>query len=222
MRSRVFFSLRRKRTSKRCMASFSYRTIAGPSTGLYREKGSRFLAFAYPVTSESEIRDRLSGLEKKYFDARHHCFAWMLGVEKQSFRAFDAGEPNHSAGDPILGQIRSRDLTNVLVVVVRYFGGVKLGTGGLVGAYRSAAEDALSHAEVVERELTGTVSIHYAYDATSEVMRLVNEFGLVIKSQDFLEACYLAAEYKLKDRDKLLRKLALMKATGVPLRFSEP
>src|SRR5688500_17706527 len=134
------------------MASFSYRTIAKPAEGHYREKGSRFLAFAYPVTTESDIKAHISRLEQKYFDARHHCFAWMLGAEKQSFRAFDDSEPNHSAGNPILGQIRSKDLTNVLVVVVRYFGGVKLGVGGLVTAYRTAAEDALNHADIIEKE----------------------------------------------------------------------
>ena len=101
------------------MEVLSFQTISGPAEGIYKESGSKFLAFAYPVTSEDEIRQRIEGLKKSYFDARHHCFAWMLGKEKNKYRAFDDGEPNHSAGDPILGQIRSKNLTNILIVVVR-------------------------------------------------------------------------------------------------------
>lgn len=200
-------------------AAFSYRTIAGPSEGVYREKGSRFLAFAYPVSTEGEIRECIDRLEKKYFDARHHCYAWMLGPEKQLFRAHDAGEPNHSAGDPILGQIRSKDLTNVLVVVIRYFGGVKLGVGGLITAYRSAAENALTHAVIVEKEVTGTLQVNYDYAATPDVMRLVKDFDLSVKSQEFESDCMLLADYRLKDRDKLLEKLGLMQSMGVKLNF---
>jgi uncharacterized YigZ family protein len=201
------------------MANFSYRTIAKPAEGSYKEKGSRFLAFAYPVSAESDIKAHISQLEKKYFDARHHCFAWMLGVDKQSFRAFDDGEPNHSGGDPILGQIRSKDLTNVLVVVVRYFGGVKLGVGGLITAYRTAAEDALNRADIIEKEVTERIRVAYDYAATPEVMRLVKEFDLDIQSQNFQDDCSLTAEYKLKDRERFIEKLELMKAMGVKVRF---
>jgi len=201
------------------MASFSYRTIAKPAEGGYREKGSRFLAFAYPVSNESEIKGHVALLEKKYFDARHHCFAWMLGPDRQSWRAFDDGEPSHSAGDPILGQIRSKDLTNVLVVVVRYFGGVKLGVGGLITAYKTAAEDALDHAVIIEKEVTATVRVVYDYVATPEVMRLVREFDLDIHSQEFLSECSLTAAYRLKDRERLFEKLEMIKAMGVKVRF---
>src|SRR5690606_7725476 len=120
-----------------------YRTIAQPAEGLYKEKGSKFIALAYPVYTEEEIKDRLAELRKKYYDARHHCYAYMLGADKSRYRANDDGEPNHSAGDPILGQIRSADLSNVLVVVVRYFGGTKLGVSGLITAYKTATADAL-------------------------------------------------------------------------------
>lgn len=198
---------------------FSYRTIAKPAEGLYREKGSRFMAFAYPVDSEAEVKEQLAFLEKKYFDARHHCFAWMLGVGPRAFRAFDDGEPNHSAGDPILGQIRSRDVTNVLVVVVRYFGGIKLGVGGLINAYRTAAEDALNHAEIVEREVTQTVTILYDYVATTEVMRLVKDYDLNILEQRFEEECMLLADYRLRHKEKLFERLTLLQATGVKLRL---
>ncbi len=141
------------------MPAFSYRTIQKSATGSYKEKGSKFLAFAFPVTSESEIKENLAALRKEYFDARHHCFAWMLGAEKKLFRSSDDGEPNHSAGDPILGQIRSTNLTDVLIVVVRYFGGVKLGVGGLISAYKAAAEDALKNAIIIEEEVTEKFSI---------------------------------------------------------------
>ena len=199
---------------------FSYRTIARPSEGAYREKGSRFLAFAYPVTTEAEVKAHISRLEKKYFDARHHCYAWMLGVEAKLFRTFDDGEPNHSAGDPILGQIRSKGLTNVLVIVVRYFGGVKLGVGGLISAYKTAAEDALNSAEMVVRQVNESVRIVYDYAATPEVMRLVKEFDLNIKSQKFGADCELIADYRLADGEKLFEKLGLMIARGVKLNYN--
>lgn len=178
------------------------------------------MAFAHPVASETEVKEVLCALEKKYFDARHHCFAWMLGTTQRTFRAFDDGEPNHSAGDPILGQIRSRDLTNVLVVVVRYFGGVKLGVGGLIAAYRTAAEEALNQAEIVEREITETIRLIYDYAATPEVMRLVKEYDLNILEQKFEEECALVADYTVRDKQNLLERLALLQATGVKLRLS--
>lgn len=198
---------------------FSFKTILGASEGHYREKGSRFLGFAFPVSTETEIRDHLSRLQKKYFDARHHCYAWRLGPAGTLFRAHDAGEPNHSAGDPILGQIRSKDLTDVLVVVVRYFGGVKLGVGGLITAYRSAAEDTLNHAEIVEKEVMKVITVLYDYANTPDVMRLVKEFDWQIRSQNFESGCELVARYKLKDERALLEKLALMKAMGANIRY---
>ena len=131
------------------MSIFYFHTIKDSAEGLYKEKGSKFLAFAFPVTTEDEIKDCQEKIRKKYFDARHHCYAWILGADKSQLRANDDGEPNHSAGDPILGQIRSRDLTDVLVVVVRYFGGTKLGVSGLIQAYRAAAEDALNNTTII-------------------------------------------------------------------------
>jgi uncharacterized YigZ family protein len=199
---------------------FSYRTIAGPSEGEYKEKGSRFLGFVFPVSSEEEVKDHLASLRKKYYDARHHCFAWMLGADHKHFRSFDDGEPNHSAGDPILGQIRSKNLTNVLVVVVRYFGGVKLGVGGLISAYRTAAEEALNKADIVEREVTERMRIIYDYTATPEVMRLTREFNLQILSRKFDAECELQVAYGLIDKARLLEKLALLIATGSAIRYS--
>ncbi|SKC44662.1 IMPACT family protein [Ohtaekwangia koreensis] len=199
------------------MPVFAYRTIQQSTEGIYKEKGSKFLAFAYPVISESEIREKLESLRKEYFDARHHCYAWMLGAERKHFRANDDGEPNHSAGDPILGQIRSKELTNILVVVVRYFGGTKLGVGGLINAYRVAAEDALSHAVIIEREVTEGIRIQYDYASTPEVMKLVKDFDLKILGQNFTTGCTMEAEIKLKMKDVFTEKVKLMKALGTSI-----
>src|SRR5687767_7228782 len=158
------------------MQIFSYRTIQQPSEGSYKEKGSKFLGFAYPVQAEQDVKQKIAELKKEYFDARHHCYAYIIGADKMKYRAFDDGEPNHSAGDPILGQIRSKNLTNVLVVVVRYFGGVKLGVGGLISAYKMAAENALNNALVAEKDVTKAIALNYPYASTPEVMRLVKEF----------------------------------------------
>jgi uncharacterized YigZ family protein len=196
------------------MEPFSFHTIEGQSTGSYKELGSKFLAFAYPVKSEEEIKTLIEGLKRKYFDARHHCFAWMLGEDKSRYRAFDDGEPNHSAGDPILGQIKSKNLTNVLVVVVRYFGGVKLGVGGLIQAYKTAAEDALNHATIIEQEVTHSVSLQYPYESTTDIMRLVKDFELTIVHQDFQEECVLDAEVKKKFFDSFTSKVELLRALG--------
>lgn len=199
---------------------FSYRTIAKPSEGQYKEKGSRFLGFAYPVTSETHIKEQVSFLHKKYFDARHHCFAWTLGLDRKSFRAVDDGEPNHSAGDPILGQIRSKELANVLVVVVRYFGGVKLGVGGLITAYKTAAADALNNAEIIEREILESVRLVYDYAATPDVMRVVKEYDLEVQSQKFEAECELIAHYKLRDKEKFFARLDLIRAMQVKVDYS--
>lgn len=120
-----------------------YKTIAAPAEGLYKEKGSKFISLAYPVQSEGQIKEIVAELKDKFYDARHHCYAWMLGADKKNFRANDDGEPSSTAGRPILGQIQSNDLTNILIVVIRYFGGTKLGVSGLINAYREAAADAL-------------------------------------------------------------------------------
>lgn len=202
------------------MEVFSFHTIEGPSEGNYKELGSKFLAFAYPVSSEEEVKIKIEALKKKYFDARHHCFAWILGEDKSRLRAFDDGEPNHSAGDPILGQIKSKNLTNVLVMVVRYFGGVKLGVGGLIQAYKTAAEDALNNAIIIEREVTHSITLHYPYESTTDVMRLVKEFELILVRQEFLEECVLYAEVKRKFLDSFKSKAELLKATGHKISFS--
>jgi len=196
------------------MSPFSFQTIKTAAEGVYKEKGSKFFAFAFPVESEQEIKERLADLRKKYFDARHHCFGYLLGADKSKHRAFDDGEPNHSAGDPILGQIKSKNLTNILVVVVRYFGGTKLGVGGLIQAYKTAAEDALQHATIIVREVKESVSIRYSYEATPEVMRLVKEFELEILEQVFEEDCSLKCTITLKAKMEFADRFKLLQALG--------
>lgn len=172
----------------------TYLSLVGNSEGLYKEKGSKFLAFAFPVKNEEEIKEKLLDLRKKYHDARHHCYAYMLGKEKDIYRANDDGEPIHSAGDPILGQIRSNNLTNVLIVVVRYFGGTKLGVSGLIQAYKTAAQEAILANEIIEKEDTEIIGIFFSYPQMNAIMSLVKEFGLEIKKQEFAVTCYLEIE----------------------------
>ncbi len=173
------------------MPADSYQTIKEPAEGLYKEKGSKFLAFSFPVQTEEEIKDHIDELKKKYHDARHHCYAWQLGTDGMNFRMNDDGEPSGTAGKPILGQIHSHEVTNILIVVVRYFGGVKLGTGGLVQAYKAASADALNHTNLVEYTIDKSFSIRFPYDLMNPVMRVVDEEGISIKEQLFEADCRL-------------------------------
>lgn len=203
------------------MEAFSYRTINAPATGEFKEKGSKFTAFVYPVSSEPEVKERIAELKKKYFDARHHCYAYILGADKTKFRAADDGEPNHSAGDPILGQIRSKNLTNVLVVVVRYFGGVKLGVGGLVSAYRTAAEEALKHTTIVEKEVLTQYRVRYPYTSTPDVMKLVKDFEIDIQQQSFEAECRMLMSISVRLKNLFEEKITLLNALGVSVSIEE-
>jgi uncharacterized YigZ family protein len=203
------------------MIPFSFRTIQNASEGSYKELGSKFLAFAYPVESEQEIKENIEHLKKKYFDATHHCFAWILGADRSRFRASDDGEPNHSAGDPILGQIRSRNLTNVLVVVVRYYGGTKLGVGNLIQAYRTTADIGLNNAQIIEKDVTERMTIEYSYAETSEVMRLIKEYDIKIFSEKYLDKSCMLLEVKLIVREAFFRKLLLLQQTGHQISFED-
>ncbi|WP_200976792.1 YigZ family protein [Echinicola sp. 20G] len=169
----------------------SFLTLKTDSEGLYKEKGSKFLAFAYPVSDEDEVKEKLEALKKKYYDARHHCYAYILGKDQDTFRANDDGEPNHSAGDPILGQIRSNNLSNVLIVVVRYFGGTKLGVGGLITAYKTAASEAIEANQIVTDIVTKTLKFQFEYLDMNDVMKLIKDYDLQIKKQDFDNICHL-------------------------------
>lgn len=186
----------------------TYLTISKTSEGIYKEKGSKFLAFAYPVAREEEVKEHLDELKKKYYDARHHCFAFILGRQGQHYRANDDGEPGHSAGDPILGQIRSRNLTDTLVVVVRYFGGTKLGVPGLINAYKTSAGEALDNSGIIEKIVTQTLRLKFEYAETSAVMRLVKDYDLEVADQRFEADCFIQLKVKLSQEEEVRAKIA--------------
>lgn len=185
----------------------TYLTLAAPAEGEYTEKRSKFLAFALPVTSVEEIKEHLAYYQKKYFDARHCCYAYMLGADRLTFRANDNGEPSGTAGKPILGQLNSHELTDVLVVVVRYFGGIKLGTSGLIVAYREAAADALSHAQVVEKTVDGEITFSFEYPFMNSVMRVVKEEEPSIVSQSYDNDCVMTLRIRQSRMDRLRERL---------------
>jgi len=168
-----------------------YRTIESHAKGQYKDKGSRFIAFAYPVEDEMEIRERIGELKKEYHDARHHCFAWRLGPDLERYRVNDDGEPSGSAGKPIFGQIQSRELTQVLVVVIRYFGGTLLGVGGLINAYRSATAAALDKAEIIEKKVETPFLLEFGYNDMNAVMKVIKDLNLRPENQQFDLECSL-------------------------------
>ena len=189
-----------------------YKTITDKvSEGYYTEKRSKFLAFAHHVTSVDEVKDIVASYRKKYYDARHVCYAYMLGAERTEFRANDDGEPSSTAGKPILGQINSNELTDILVVVVRYYGGVNLGTGGLIVAYRTAAAEAIVAAEVEMRQVEERITYDFTYPMMNDVMRIVKEMNPTIVSQTFDNTCSITLSIRKSEAEQLrsrLRKLS--------------
>jgi uncharacterized YigZ family protein len=185
----------------------SFQTIATTTEGMYKSKGSKFLSFAMPVKTVEEIKEVISGFRKKFHDARHICYAYVLGSEGAEFRANDDGEPSGTAGRPILGQIHSKGITDVLVVVVRYFGGVLLGTGGLVSAYKEAASVALKDAVVVVKNVEIQCEIHFQYQMMNEVMKLVKDSETVINKQYFENDCVLKCLVPVRNEKVLFDKL---------------
>ena len=195
------------------MTPESYHTIAKDGEGYFKDKGSRFYGFAFECNSEEEVRERLAELRKKFHDARHHCYAYLLGVDGSLFRANDDGEPSHSAGDPILGQIKSRELSNTLVVVIRYFGGTKLGVSGLIQAYKAAASDALEDAGRTLKYITQDILLEFKYPQMNEVMKLVKNLDLLILEQDFQLDCKL----KLRIRPSQLSRIEDLEEVNIIL-----
>lgn len=189
------------------MASDTYLTIAAPSQAASRERSSKFLAYAYPVQSEEQIRNLLDALRRKYYDATHHCYAWRLGPTGRAFRANDDGEPSGTAGKPILGQLLSNNLTDCLVVVVRYFGGTKLGVAGLIAAYREAAAEAIAAAEVVERTVDRAVRVDFPYVAMNDLMRVIKEEQPRIEEQRFDNLCTMRLSIRESRAEALIEKL---------------
>ncbi len=169
----------------------TYKTIKNKSEGLFKDKGSKFLAYAYPVETKDEIKEILSLLKKEHHSARHHCYAWRLGTEEITFRANDDGEPSSTAGKPILGQLLSYELTNTLIVVVRYFGGTLLGTGGLINAYRSAAEDAIKNAKIETCLIEDKFTLKFTYEHMNDVMQIIKQENLKITDTRFELKCEL-------------------------------
>ena len=185
-----------------------YKTISGTSDGFYSEKRSKFLAFAHHVDTLDEVKDLLAQYRKKYYDARHVCYAYMLGAAREDFRANDDGEPSSTAGKPILGQINSNELTNILIVVVRYYGGVNLGTSGLIVAYREAASDAIAHASVETRQVEEIVKYSFAYPQMNDVMRIVKDMNPRIVSQTFDNTCEIVLSIRKSEAEQLRSRLA--------------
>jgi uncharacterized YigZ family protein len=192
--------------------SDTYKTIAAESKGLFKDRGSRFIAIARPVSSQEEIKTILEELRREYHDARHHCYAWMLSPDRQAWRVNDDGEPSGTAGRPIMGQINSRELTNVLVVVIRYFGGTLLGVSGLINAYRSATEDALTNALVIEKQVNESWLVTFPYTVMNDVMKVMKDEGCSQHSHDYSgEECSAEISFRASNTDKVtgrLRKIA--------------
>ena len=175
----------------------TYFTLREDSEGFFKEKGSKFLAFAYHVKNEIEVKNKVAYLKKKYFDARHHCYAYVLGTLGDDFRVNDDGEPSHSAGDPILGQIRSNKLTYTLIVVVRYFGGTKLGISGLISAYKNAAANALRNNSIIESFIQSKICLAFEYPQLNHVMKLVRDFEVEILKQKMELSCTMTLGIRL-------------------------
>ena len=199
------------------MEEDKYRTVNAIAEGLYKEKGSRFISFIYPVKSEEEIKDIDTGLKTKYYDARHICWAYMLGHQRVDFRSNDNGEPSGTAGKPILGQINSFGLTNILIVVIRYFGGIKLGTSGLIVAYREAAVEAIRANEIIECLVEDDIRVAFEYPFLNDVMRIVKEDNVTIISQYFNLDCDMTLRVRRSAVDYLRSRLAKVES----LRFLE-
>ena len=176
--------------------------------GYYTEKRSKFLAYAHHVTTVEQVKEIIAQYRNKYYDARHVCYAYMLGAERNEFRANDDGEPSSTAGKPILGQINSLNLTDVLVVVVRYYGGVNLGTGGLIVAYRTAAADALAHAEIVTQQVLETITYNFTYMMMNDVMKIVKDLSPKIVSQSFDNTCSITLAIRKSQAEQLRQRLA--------------
>lgn len=189
------------------MPGDEYKTIAAPAEAALRERSSRFRAFAFPVSAEEQVKEHLDALRKKYYDATHHCYAWRMGPGGEQWRANDDGEPGGTAGKPILGQMLSAEVTDCLIVVVRYFGGTKLGVPGLIAAYREAAADVLAVAEIVQRTVDVTVSAAFPYVVLNDVMRVVKEFEPKVHAQEFDNRCTMRLSIRRARSEALVAKL---------------
>jgi uncharacterized YigZ family protein len=190
------------------MDSDTYRTIKSPAEGIYKEKGSRFVSIALPFADQSEIKPIIDKIRKEHHEARHHCYAFMIGHDRTIWRANDDGEPSGTAGRPILGQINSHDLTNILIVVSRYFGGTLLGVSGLINAYRTAAASAIQNAQVIELTLQEYYEITYPYISMNDVMKVLKEENIGQSEQSFDLECRILLNFRVNEKEKILTRMA--------------
>ena len=195
----------------------TYKTIENISEGLFKDRGSKFIAHAIPVNNESQVKEHLSALRKKYHDARHHCYAYQLGFDKSSYRINDDGEPSGTAGKPIFGQILSHDLTNILIVVVRYFGGTKLGVGGLINAYKTSAKDALNNAKIIKKTINEVYEIIYDYPVMNAVKKIIKEENITQVSQKFDLNCKIKFLIRKSNSSRIYEKF--MKIKGLKINY---
>ena len=193
----------------------SYKTISKPTEGYITEQRSKFISYAIPVRTPEEVKEQVDALRKQYYDARHVCWAYMLGHERITFRANDDGEPSSTAGKPILGVINSNELTDILIVVIRYFGGVKLGTSGLIVAYRAAAQDAVDNAEIIEKTVDEDISIVFEYPFLNGIMKIIKEDNPQIISQEFEMDCEMTLRIRQGDAEKLKARLLKVESTRI-------
>lgn len=193
----------------------TYKTIKQLSVGEYKDKGSKFLAFAHSVESEDQVKEIIKIYKKEYFDARHHCYAYVLGKDASISKASDDGEPAHSAGSPILGQIKSFDLTNILVVVVRYFGGTKLGVSGLINAYKTATREALISSEIIVVDISISYRLTFSYDMTSYVEKVLNDTQSTVLDRMYNDKCIFLIEVKVAYHSQFQELLTSYEATDI-------
>jgi len=182
-----------------------YQTIEKESQGYFKDKGSKFYAFAFPIKSEDEVKEIILRLRKEHHSARHHCYAWRLGTEEITFRVNDDGEPSSTAGKPILGQLQSFNVTNILIVVVRYFGGTLLGVSGLINAYRNAAADALGNAEIKQKIIEREVVLDFTYNELADVMNIIKQENLTVIQSRFEEKCNLIFSVRKSEYEKVMK-----------------
>ncbi len=195
----------------------TFRTLLQPSTSLFKDKGSKFLSFAYPVSSEEEIKKILSDLRKEYHDARHVCFAWVLNPDGSHFRSSDDGEPSGTAGKPILGQIQSNKLTQILIVVVRYFGGTLLGTAGLVIAYRTAAMDAIAQGQIIEKNEEDRVRLFFPYESMNSIMKIMKENQLDPSLESFETECLIEVNVRKSLTALIKKKIMILEKVRIEI-----
>lgn len=196
----------------------SFKTITVPREISYRQLSSKFLAYAYPVESEAEIKEHLDALRKRWYDATHHCYAWRLGPHGEQFRANDDGEPSSTAGKPILGQLLSQEITNCLVVVVRYFGGTKLGVPGLIAAYKESTALVLAECEIVERTVDCVLDVEFSYIAMNDIMRIVKDMQPKVISQQFDNLCRMTLSIRESESAQLIGRLEKVEGATIEVK----